>query len=79
MLISTASVAAWRRQIGQACVQRRKGGIVGMTLPIARDPGAQWHPQHDHRPGIFGTPMMFGMPKEVGLWQPACLPSRLGA
>ena len=51
VLISTASVAAYDGQIGQAAYSASKGGIVGMTLPIARDLAAQRHPQHDDRSG----------------------------
>ena len=49
VLISTASVAAYDGQIGQAAYSASKGGIVGMTLPIARDLAKQRHPQHDDR------------------------------
>jgi NAD(P)-dependent dehydrogenase (short-subunit alcohol dehydrogenase family) len=52
VLISTASVAAYDGQIGQAAYSASKGGVVGMTLPVARDLArTQRHPQHDDRPG----------------------------
>lgn len=50
VMISTASVAAYDGQIGQAAYSASKGGIVGMTLPIARDLARKRHPQHDHCP-----------------------------
>ncbi|MHB1249061.1 MAG: SDR family NAD(P)-dependent oxidoreductase, partial [Polaromonas sp.] len=65
VLISTASVAAYDGQIGQAAYSASKGGIVGMTLPIARDLARSGIRNMTIAPGIFGTPMLFGMPKEV--------------
>ena len=65
VMISTASVAAYDGQIGQAAYSASKGGIVGMTLPIARDLARNGIRNMTIAPGIFGTPMMFGMPKEV--------------
>jgi NAD(P)-dependent dehydrogenase (short-subunit alcohol dehydrogenase family) len=65
VLISTASVAAYDGQIGQAAYSASKGGVVGMTLPIARDLARNGIRNMTIAPGIFGTPMMFGMPKEV--------------
>ena len=65
VLISTASVAAYDGQIGQAAYSASKGGIVGMTLPIARDLSKLGIRNMTIAPGIFGTPMMFSMPKEV--------------
>ena len=65
VLISTASVAAYDGQIGQAAYSASKGGIVGMTLPIARDLSKLGIRNMTIAPGIFGTPMMFGMPQEV--------------
>ena len=79
-IINTASVAAFDGQIGQAAYSASKGGIVGMTLPIARDLA-----QHGIRvvtiaPGIFLTPMMAGLPKNVqeSLGSQVPFPSRLG-
>ena len=65
MLISTASVAAYDGQIGQAAYAASKGGIVGMTLPIARDLARNGIRNMTIAPGVFGTPMLFGMPQEV--------------
>ena len=80
VLISTASVAAYDGQIGQAAYSASKGGIVGMTLPIARDLARNGIRNVTIAPGIFGTPMMFGMPKEVqdSLAASVPFPSRLG-
>ena len=80
VLISTASVAAYDGQIGQAAYSASKGGIVGMTLPIARDLARNGIRNMTIAPGIFGTPMMFGMPKEVqdSLAANVPFPSRLG-
>ena len=80
VLISTASVAAYDGQIGQAAYSASKGGIVGMTLPIARDLARSGIRNMTVAPGIFGTPMMFGMPQEVqdALAASVPFPSRLG-
>lgn len=79
-LISTASVAAYDGQIGQAAYAASKGGIVGMTLPIARDLARSGIRNMTIAPGIFGTPMLFGMPQEVqdALAAGVPFPSRLG-
>ena len=80
VMISTASVAAYDGQIGQAAYAASKGGIVGMTLPIARDLARNGIRNMTIAPGIFGTPMLFGMPKEVqdALAAGVPFPSRLG-
>ena len=80
VMISTASVAAYDGQIGQAAYSASKGGVVGMTLPIARDLARNGIRNMTIAPGIFGTPMMFGMPKEVqdALAASVPFPSRLG-
>ena len=80
VLISTASVAAYDGQIGQAAYAASKGGIVGMTLPIARDLARNGIRNMTIAPGIFGTPMLFGMPKDVqdALAAGVPFPSRLG-
>jgi NAD(P)-dependent dehydrogenase (short-subunit alcohol dehydrogenase family) len=80
VLISTASVAAYDGQIGQAAYSASKGGVVGMTLPIARDLARSGIRNMTIAPGIFGTPMLFGMPKEVqdALAASVPFPSRLG-
>jgi NAD(P)-dependent dehydrogenase (short-subunit alcohol dehydrogenase family) len=79
-LISTASVAAYDGQIGQAAYSASKGGVVGMTLPVARDLARNGIRNMTIAPGIFGTPMLFGMPKEVqdSLAASVPFPSRLG-
>lgn len=80
VLISTASVAAYDGQIGQAAYAASKAGIVGMTLPIARDLARNGIRNMTIAPGIFGTPMLFGMPQEVqdALAANVPFPSRLG-
>jgi NAD(P)-dependent dehydrogenase (short-subunit alcohol dehydrogenase family) len=80
VLISTASVAAYDGQIGQAAYAASKGGVVGMTLPIARDLARNGIRNMTIAPGIFGTPMLFQMPQEVqdALAASVPFPSRLG-
>ena len=80
VLISTASVAAYDGQIGQAAYAASKGGVVGMTLPIARDLSRSGIRNMTIAPGIFGTPMLFTMPQEVqdALAASVPFPSRLG-
>ena len=79
-IINTASVAAYDGQIGQVAYSASKGGVVGMTLPMARDLSRSGIRVLTIAPGIFGTPMMFGMPKEVqeSLAAAVPFPSRLG-
>ena len=80
VMISTASVAAYDGQIGQAAYAASKGGVVGMTLPIARDLARNGVRNMTLAPGIFGTPMLFGMPQEAqdALAASVPFPSRLG-
>ena len=80
VMISTASVAAYDGQIGQAAYAASKGGVVGMTLPIARDLSRNGIRNMTIAPGIFGTPMLFTMPQEVqdALAASVPFPSRLG-
>uniref|UniRef100_UPI003342C935 3-hydroxyacyl-CoA dehydrogenase n=1 Tax=Castellaniella defragrans TaxID=75697 RepID=UPI003342C935 len=80
VIINTASVAAYDGQIGQAAYAASKSGIVGMTLAIARDLSRLGIRCMTIAPGIFGTPMMFGMPQEVqdSLAASIPFPSRLG-
>ena len=80
VIINTASVAAYDGQIGQAAYSASKGGIVGMTLPIARDLSRDGIRVCTIAPGIFETPMLFGLPKEVqdALGKMVPFPSRLG-
>ena len=79
-MISTASVAAFEGQIGQAAYSASKGGIVGLTLPIARDLAKNGIRNMTIAPGIMGTPMLFGFPQEVqdSLAAMVPFPSRLG-
>lgn len=79
-IISTASIAAYEGQAGQAAYSASKGGIVAMTLPIARDLARVGIRNMTIAPGIFGTPMVFAMPKEVqeSLAASVPFPSRLG-
>ena len=80
VLINTASVAAYDGQVGQAAYAASKAGVVGMTLPIARDLASSGIRCMTIAPGIFGTPMIFGMPQPVqdSLAASIPFPSRLG-
>uniref|UniRef100_A0A914YKM1 3-hydroxyacyl-CoA dehydrogenase n=1 Tax=Panagrolaimus superbus TaxID=310955 RepID=A0A914YKM1_9BILA len=80
VLINTASVAAYDGQIGQAAYGASKAGVVGLTLPLARDLAQTGIRVMTIAPGIFGTPMMFAMPQEVqdSLAASIPFPSRLG-
>jgi NAD(P)-dependent dehydrogenase (short-subunit alcohol dehydrogenase family) len=80
VLINTASVAAFDGQIGQAAYAASKGGVVGMTLPIARDLSKSGIRCVTIAPGLFATPMLTSMPQEVqdSLGKQAPFPSRLG-
>ncbi len=80
VIVCTASVAAYDGQIGQAAYSASKGGIVGLTLPVARE-----FAQHQIRvasiaPGIFDTPMLAGLPDAAreSLGKQVPFPSRLG-
>jgi NAD(P)-dependent dehydrogenase (short-subunit alcohol dehydrogenase family) len=80
VIVNTASVAAFDGQIGQAAYSASKAGIVGMTLPIARDLSRDGIRVCTIAPGIFETPMLLGMPQEVqdALGKQVPFPSRLG-
>lgn len=80
LIINTASVAAYEGQIGQIAYSASKGGIVGMTLPLARDLAKYGVRAMAIAPGIFGTPMLSAMPQEVqdSLAASVPYPSRLG-
>lgn len=80
VIVSTASVAAYDGQIGQAAYAASKGGVVGMTLPIARELARFGIRVMTIAPGIFETPMLLGMPPEVqdALGKMVPFPSRLG-
>lgn len=80
VIINTASVAAFEGQIGQAGYAASKAGIVGMTLPIARELAHTGVRVMTIAPGIMETPMLTGMPQEVqaSLGKMVPFPSRLG-
>jgi NAD(P)-dependent dehydrogenase (short-subunit alcohol dehydrogenase family) len=80
VIINTASVAAYDGQIGQAAYSASKGGVVGMTLPIARDLSRSGIRVVTIAPGIFKTPMMAAMPQDVqdSLGAAVPFPPRLG-
>ena len=80
VIINTASVAAYDGQIGQAAYSASKGGVVGMTLPIARDLARDGIRLCTIAPGIFETPMMRGAPQNVidPLIAAVQFPKRLG-
>lgn len=81
VIINTASVAAEDGQMGQAAYSASKGGVVGMTLPIARDLSGEAIRVNTILPGIFNTPLMQGAPDNVkdALAASVPFPKRLGA
>ncbi|MCW2581401.1 MAG: short-chain dehydrogenase/reductase [Klenkia sp.] len=81
VIVNTASVAAFDGQVGQAAYSASKGGIVGMTLPIARDLAQYAIRVVTIAPGLFDTPLLAGAPEEVkaSLGAQVPHPSRLGA
>jgi NAD(P)-dependent dehydrogenase (short-subunit alcohol dehydrogenase family) len=80
VIVNTASVAAQDGQVGQAAYSASKAGVVGMTLPIARDLMSEGIRVNTILPGIFMTPMMAGMPQNVqdSLAASVPFPKRLG-
>ncbi|THF64395.1 3-hydroxyacyl-CoA dehydrogenase [Pseudothauera rhizosphaerae] len=80
VIVSTASVAAFDGQIGQAAYAASKAGIVGLTLPVARELSRYGIRVMTIAPGIMETPMLMGMPQEVqdALGKMVPFPSRLG-
>ena len=80
VLINTASVAAFDGQIGQAAYAASKGGIVGLTLPVARELARHGIRCVTIAPGIFDTPLLAGLPEpaRLSLGQQVPFPSRLG-
>jgi NAD(P)-dependent dehydrogenase (short-subunit alcohol dehydrogenase family) len=80
VIINTASIAAFDGQIGQPAYAASKGGIVGMTLPIAREFAPLGIRVVTIAPGIFDTPLLAGLPEpaRVSLGQQVPFPSRLG-
>ncbi|MBS9376025.1 3-hydroxyacyl-CoA dehydrogenase [Rhodococcus sp. B50] len=80
VIINTASVAAFDGQIGQAAYSASKGGVVGMTLPIARDLASLLIRVNTIAPGLFKTPLLGSLPEEAqkSLGAQVPHPSRLG-
>ena len=80
VIVNTASVAAYEGQIGQAAYSASKGGVVGMTLPMARELSRFGIRVMTVAPGVFWTPMVDGMPESVQQSLAATIPfpSRLG-
>jgi len=80
VIVNTASVAAFEGQIGQAAYAASKGGVVGMTLPIARDLAALKIRVTTIAPGLFKTPMLAGLPQDAqdSLGAQVPHPARLG-
>jgi len=80
VIINTASVAAFDGQIGQAAYAASRGGIAGMTLPIARELASNGIRVNTIAPGLFGTAMLSGMSEEVqqSLIATTLFPKRLG-
>jgi NAD(P)-dependent dehydrogenase (short-subunit alcohol dehydrogenase family) len=80
VIVSTASVAAFDGQIGQAAYSASKGGVVGMTLPIARELASHLIRVMTIAPGTFDTPMLAGLPEAAreSLGSQVPHPSRLG-
>jgi NAD(P)-dependent dehydrogenase (short-subunit alcohol dehydrogenase family) len=80
VIVNTASVAAFDGQIGQAAYSASKGGVVGMTLPIARDLASKLIRVVTIAPGLFDTPLLASLPedarKSLGAQVPH--PARLG-
>jgi NAD(P)-dependent dehydrogenase (short-subunit alcohol dehydrogenase family) len=80
VIVNTASVAAFDGQIGQAAYSASKGGIVGMTLPVARDLASVGIRVNTIAPGIIDTPLLAGLPEpaRLSLGEQVLFPKRLG-
>ncbi|MDG1819319.1 MAG: 3-hydroxyacyl-CoA dehydrogenase [Porticoccaceae bacterium] len=80
VIINTASIAAFDGQMGQCAYSATKGGIVGMTLPMARDLASQGIRVNSIAPGVMATPLMLGMPQNVqdGIVANIPFPKRMG-
>jgi len=80
LIVNTSSIAAYEAQIGQAAYAASKGGVASMTLPAARELARSGIRVVAIAPGIFGTPMLSGMPQDVqdSLGAGVPFPSRLG-
>jgi len=79
-IVNTASIAAFEGQIGQAAYAASKGGVVGLTLPLARDLAAAGIRVCTIAPGLFATPLLMGLPEpaRAALAQSIPFPPRLG-
>ena len=80
VIVNTASVAAFDGQVGQAAYAASKGGVVAMTLPVARDLASVGIRVNTIAPGIIDTPMLAGLPEKarMSLGQQVLNPKRLG-
>jgi NAD(P)-dependent dehydrogenase (short-subunit alcohol dehydrogenase family) len=80
VVVNVASIAAFEGQVGQVAYSASKGGVVGMTLPLARDLGSVGIRVNTIAPGIMDTPMLAGAPQELrdSLAKLAVFPQRLG-
>ncbi len=80
VIVNTASIAAYEGQIGQAAYAASKGGIVAMTLPVARELASSGIRVNTIAPGLFLTPLLLGLPEEarVSLGKSIPFPPRLG-
>lgn len=80
VIINTASIAAYEGQIGQSAYSASKGGIVSMTLPLAREFASQGIRVNTIAPGLIGTPLLLNMPQDVqdSLASTVPFPKRLG-
>jgi NAD(P)-dependent dehydrogenase (short-subunit alcohol dehydrogenase family) len=80
VIVNTASVAAFEGQIGQAAYSASKGGIVGLTLPVAREFASHLIRVNTIAPGLFETPLLAGLPEAAkeSLGQQVPHPARLG-
>ncbi|MEM9371142.1 MAG: SDR family NAD(P)-dependent oxidoreductase [Pseudomonadota bacterium] len=80
VIVNTSSVAAFEGQVGQVAYASSKGGVAGMTLPMARDLARDGVRVVSVAPGLFGTPMLRGLPEDVqeSLGRQVPFPSRLG-
>jgi NAD(P)-dependent dehydrogenase (short-subunit alcohol dehydrogenase family) len=80
VVVNTASIAAYEGQIGQAAYAASKGGVVGLTLPVARDLAGSGIRVCTIAPGLFGTPMLMGLPEPAreALAASIPFPPRLG-
>lgn len=80
VIVNTASVAAFDGQVGQVAYAASKGGVVAMTLPVARDLASVGIRVMAIAPGIFDTPMMAGLPESAreSLGKQVPFPPRLG-